>query len=129
MSIDFEFLEAAGMAFEDFMNTTLTGNEQGECFQNTAEFILMKPEFEGTLVMLCHGMVWNSRDEFYHPHAWLEWGDGVPLCIDPSNGEEHATILLAPMYYTIGRVKDVVRYTEDEVRDRLIETGVYGPWN
>ncbi len=116
-------------AWHDLVDTRKTGNDRGNCYENTARFVLDRGEFEGTPVMLCHGMV-ASEETPYHGHAWVEWGDGHPLVFDPSNGEPVATIMLAGDYYHAGKIYPgrVQRYTQDMVRHMVAQYETYGPW-
>lgn len=60
-------------------------------------------------------------------HAWIEDGDMV---IDKSNGRD--TYMPKFLYYSIGRIDELDNYhvyTPEQVRKKLIEHGVYGPWD
>lgn len=127
MELTKEWMEKATKDFAEFLDTTATGNARGECFENCARFIIEKPEFDGGPVILCQGKVWNQTNS-YHPHAWLEWGDGMGLVIDPSNDAPTAAIFPKPSYLAAGQCKSVRRFSINEVRRLLLKTRHYGPW-
>ena len=113
------------------LDTKGSGHTTGNCFQNAANFVMEKEEFDGEPIMLCHGMVWHPEKSFFHAHAWLEWGDGIGMVIDPSNGNTEALIAPVPVYYEAARIDPnlVTRYTREECMVNLVKTENWGPWN
>ncbi len=128
-----EVAKAFGDRWNKLLETDLTGNAMGECYRNSAEFVLHKSDldgnFEGSPLLLCHGDV-KGPDGTYHGHAWVEWGDGIPLVFDPSTGHPTSLIIPAPSYYELGGIDpdQVMRYTQSWVMQKLVETEFYGPW-
>lgn len=59
-----------------------------------------------------------------YDHAWIELGDDVVL--DVANGS--TDVVRREVYYAAGTVRDVVRYTREQARAAMVETGHYGPW-
>ena len=61
-------------------------------------------------------------------HAWIEVGDMV---FDQSNGRDMK--VPKDMYYRIGQVSTekgkMYRYTEQEARKKMLDSGHYGPWD
>lgn len=93
-------------------------NDGGQCFQKAfhlREKLGMKAE-------LCQGMVRGGSIP-YHCHAWVEL-DGV--CYDDSLGK--MIELPTPLYYALGHVKDVYRYSYLETLKWCLDTLHYGPW-
>lgn len=73
-----------------------------------------------------------------HAHAWCERTDvlEVPgrditthltMVIDHSNGKELE--IPAALYYKIGQISDVTRYSAHEMRVLLLRHSHYGPWD
>lgn len=124
-------LQRTAEAWQDFLDTSETGFEKGNCFENAAKFVMDKgPEFEGSYLILCHGMVWSEIHIRFHPHAWVEWGDGARLVIDPSTGDSSPAILLSRQYYRLGMIdmRTVKRFTRDELLKIVAREQNWGPW-
>ena len=66
--------------------------------------------------------VWTPE----HGHAWVESGDGEWV-IDSSQGK--TVVLPKAMYYHLGNVRRVMRYTQEQAREQLMKHGHYGPWD
>jgi len=90
----------------------------GDCYQVHAETIL-----NNCIGMLCHGTVWHP-DTGWHGHCWIELNKDMVL--DVSNG--HNFIVRRENYYTIGKIKDIQKYTPKQVRELVIKFENYGPW-
>lgn len=82
-------------------------------------------------LLLCHGEVFSHEAEIYHGHAWVEWGDGVGLVIDPSTGKPEPVIIALPTYYQLGKIDPatVKRFSADELVHLLAKHHNWGPWN
>jgi hypothetical protein len=101
--------------------------EDGDCFQVAADTLIYKHftgEDEGW--QLCHGQVvltGGPHKGVQTGHAWLEQDGYV---IDHSNGR----IFEGPsmLYYAIGNITGVRRYSYDELKTKVLEYGHYGPW-
>lgn len=122
-----EDLQHFAEAWEAFLNTQATGFRKGDCYENAARFVLAKPAYDGSEVVLVHAQV-HSPEAGWHGHAWLEWGDGVGLVLDPSCGEPTVAIFLPASYYRTGKVRKVRRFTPDEARRQMLKSKTFGPW-
>lgn len=96
----------------------------GDCYQAAGRAILgllpQVPMVRDTI--LCHGTVYGSKIGF-HGHAWIEIGD---IVFDYSNGQQIAT--RKEEYYKAGRVRNVARYTLEQVREQVRVHKTWGPW-
>jgi len=114
----------------------------GDCYEAAATLALYPSDqlarqiAAGAKVFVAHGTVWHEAVG-WHGHAWIEierqvWipqsQEAIPLheCLDKSNG--HDAMMPAAVYYYLGRVKDVHRYTVKQARAEMLRTRVYGPW-
>ncbi len=120
---------AAMHAWQDLLDTSRTGSDQGNCYENCAKFVLAKGDFDGSPLLLCHADVRHPENP-YHGHAWVEWGDGHPLVFDPSNGTEAVSLFSLANYYELAQIQPakVQRYTRNELRTMIVATETYGPW-
>ncbi|MHA1662240.1 MAG: hypothetical protein ACTSVR_03180 [Candidatus Thorarchaeota archaeon] len=107
----------------------------GDCFPTVGHFamdlkISGKPLDEWRVV---HGIVVGQAEilGLKYTHAWMELGRDwqYRLVFDYSNN--HDINILAQDYYSIGQIKpDMVRrYTIDEARKLMFDTGEFGPWD
>jgi hypothetical protein len=55
--------------------------------------------------------------------TWIEIGD---TCLDIANGLK--VIKEKEIYYALGKIKEVKRYTPKEAARLMIKTKTYGPW-
>lgn len=126
-------IQAAALNWEELLDTSKTGYSQGNCYENCARFVMSKGkpdgEFEGSLLLLCHGDV-RGRDGIYHGHAWIEWGDGIPLVFDPSSGHDQVMVAASSNYYQLAGIDPdaVRRYRVVDVRKQIVAHKYYGPW-
>lgn len=104
-------------------------NRNGDCFVVAGRYILdFKFMKEGGQYTLVHGVVTGQGAirGIRFLHAWIENGDMV---IDKSNGRD----LNVPkaLYYALGNInpEETVRYTMREAKLKMIETGIFGPWD
>jgi len=125
-----EILEEAAKRWKEFLDTSKTGYGQGLCYENAGRFVMQKKEFDGEPLFLCHGEVFASGKEIYHGHAWVEWGNGVGMVIDPSNGKPEAMIVVLPTYYQLGKIDPatVKRFTANELVHKVARHPHWGPW-
>jgi len=116
--------------WQDFLDTSKTGYAQGLCYENAGRFVTQKREFEGSPLLLCHGEVFSHEAEVYHGHAWVEWGDGVGMVIDPSTGKPEPVIAGRSTYYLMGKIDAaaVKRFTADELVHEAARHPRWGPW-
>lgn len=108
---------------EDKVNDKLTG---GDCYQVHLRALIDRTE-EG---LLCHGTVYHPKTG-RHGHCWIERtlsGDyGVVVwCRDIANG--HDVLWPRDLYYHIGQVEDVKRYTSEDAAILALGSGNHGPW-
>ena len=105
-------------------------NKYGDCFQSAYRFITesnwVRPLVNGTL-RLCHGVCVGNGGEVAgrtFVHAWVEDADTV---WDYSNGNK--VQIPKFIYYAVGRVSDVRRYTRRHAMNNALESGHYGYWD
>ena len=104
---------------------TLKPKLNGDCYKANANYFLyeVKPS-QAIHWKLCHGLAINRVDGKPYGHCWLEY-DG--MVIDKSNGLE--VELPIEMYYDIGNIEKVYKYTVKEVREKLIKFEHWGAWD
>lgn len=92
-------------------------------------------------VTLCHGLVVGQAgsevEDVRYWHAWVEVEHVVSHPTLPSNVRTVAVIDLSngndlnlprDLYYKLGRIGRVDRYSPDDVRSNMVQFGTYGPW-
>jgi hypothetical protein len=96
----------------------------GDCFKAAAEFVLGGTRDEP--LTLVHGTVLGTGpiQDIRFTHAWVELGDHV---YEVANG--HCVRMRAELYYRMGRVENVRRYTVTEALVEMLRTGHWGPWD
>jgi hypothetical protein len=91
----------------------------GKCYMLTGRYVMDHPD-----AILVHGTINGMRftgKNFDNPHAWIEEGDNVKdLVLDQQ--------LPRDIYYEVFGAKPVKKYTSDEARLIMIQTGNFGPW-
>lgn len=114
----------------DLLDTSQTGNTLGNCYRNSAEFVIEKKEFGGSLLKLAHADVRHPETGDYHGHAFVVWGDGIGMVIDPSNGRDEAGFFALPDYFRLGCIDpDSVKYYSREDAMRMsLRFEHWGPW-
>ena len=107
---------------------------EGDCFEAAVEFAIshggllrVGPEPTMPDLLIVHGEVTGQGKLLgrKYGHAWIE-ARGV--VIDTSNKRQ----IMLPIadYYALGRIgTNVHKYTVEQARRRMVETGVYGPWD
>ena len=82
--------------------------------------------------ILVHGIAFGRGGEaggLRYPHAWLE-SDVNDLVWDTSLFERDLNPLVdRRVYYALGDIRWMVRYTMREVRQMTLRKGTYGPWH
>lgn len=101
----------------------------GDCYEATAKYIIDNSLFGNKdNLILVHAEVTGQGDieGVKYGHAWVEDGNTV---IDVSNGRNIK--MDKKMYYALGNVnsKKMYRYSMSEVRKKLVDSGIYGPWD
>lgn len=96
----------------------------GRCFESAAGILIdFTYKFKGW--WLCHGVVTGTGGKVKgksYSHAWIE---SETLVFDT----EAVMMCDKDLYYKAGNVRDVVRYSEKEAREMLLQHKNYGPWN
>ena len=94
-------------------------NKNGDCFVVASNYVQKHPE-----AILCHGIVTGQGPiaGVQYNHAWVEEGDTV---IDKTVDITLPKIV----YYAIGNIEIVKRYTFKEMLEQMIEHETYGPWD
>ena len=94
-------------------------NKHGNCFVVAFNYVMSHPN--ATLV---HGIVTGQGplDGLQYNHAWAEEGDTV---ID------NTINLTVPklIYYAIGHIKIVKKYSYEQMIDNALSYRTYGPWD
>jgi len=95
----------------------------GQCYLESAKFILdaYRSKNDCNRWFLVHGEVFSPTYNEYIGHAWVEINDTV---FDSSVG------MVGPLegYYDYGKIKKFRKYTAEEMVDKLLKYGHYGPW-
>lgn len=91
---------------------------KGDCYQVHGRAIA----FDGIDGLLCHGEVYHEVTG-WHGHCWIEQGDTVT---DMANGKN--TSMPKELYYALGKVRNVIRYTSIQTRKKIVETKNWGAW-
>ena len=96
-------------------------NQGGNCYQVAYQYFTNKRT--GKLV---HGLVMGqgALDGIRYVHAWVEDGNTV---IDKTLPQRFQKMSKRE-YYKIGKITNTFSYDQEEVLEKVIETGVYGPW-
>jgi hypothetical protein len=105
--------------------------ELGQCFQNSAHFML---EADPGLVQdlrLVHAVCVGQGpiEGIRFAHAWVELAGKVAIDVTDVHKGKEATKLLAEQYRRIGQVSNVVEYTRLEMVKELVKHTHYGPWD
>ena len=97
----------------------------GDCFDSAVRVLY---SLEDDSARLVHGIVDNTLDGRPMLHAWTERElfPGLIVCVDKSNG--HDVTVPRDLYYKIGNVRGVERYTIERAAENMIRFEHYGPW-
>lgn len=119
---------------------------EGNCYDTAFDYV-MRHHGEDPTLRLVHAVVLTAAGPYEglpHGHAWVERTqiltipDDAPeafknfpdtalvWAIDKANG--HDVEIPVAMYYGIGRVSQIHRYTYEEMTRWVVETGHYGHW-
>ena len=96
----------------------------GNCFENCARFLIDAVDSD---IILVHAQC-TGRGEIAgveYGHAFLLLGDGA-VVLDLTTDQPVACD--AGTYYDIGNVREVARYTRDEMMTELRAWEHFGPW-
>ncbi len=110
--------------FTDLQEGIPKKNKDGDCYQKALRY--MESHHSSTL-RLVHGLVdgQGALKGITYNHAWVEDGDNI---IDMTLPKELQKALNKTIYYALGNIKTVCRYTHEEMREKVLEEGTYGPW-
>lgn len=107
----------------------------GNCFQNSAEYILANPDRDLTLV---HCNVVGTGEKLKgvsYQHAFvielmkIEEDCFMETAIDVTHDIDNPTIIPLDYYRNIGQVSKEIRYTPSEMRQMMLSTKHYGAWD
>jgi len=96
----------------------------GSCFDCAGHLLMDTPEIQDDAKLVHATVAGQGRlTGIRFVHAWVEVGDTV---LDNSTGS--LKVIPKELYYGLGNVRDVHRYTYREMIDKIIETENWGPW-
>ena len=94
----------------------------GDCFiKNGHDFMDLKSKD----AVIVHGIVTNTKTYKPMSHCWIE-DEEAEMVIDVSNGNDN--IIPSQLYYAIGNVTEVKKYSKKEYYKKLMEFEHWGPW-
>lgn len=111
----------------------LSKEQYGNCYEAAAKYMMANTLFAGSQsnknLRLVHGEVRGQgpMEGKTFGHAWIEDGNDV---IDNSNGRNLRIPKL--VYYHFGDIHNLNNYhvyKPTEARDKMLETGIFGPWD
>jgi hypothetical protein len=101
----------------------------GDCYEAAAKYVIENSILGSKKnLKLVHGEVagQGELDGVNFGHAWVLDGNKV---IDKSNGGN--LVLPKSAYYDLGKIDEIGNihvYTPEQMRDKLLKFGHYGPW-
>lgn len=95
----------------------------GDCYEVAGNYAMLHRDDKDTFVV--HGEVSGQGvlAGINYDHAWIEKGEDV---IDDSNGRH--IVIPKVLYYAIGHIHKVKKYTPKEALSKMLKTGHYGDW-
>ena len=110
----------------------------GDCYEAAAKYILSvgNPVFGGTAGAAANLVVVHAEVMGQGGIAGVQYGHGFVVdkstdtVIDTSNGRDLR--LPRVIYYAIGQIEyigNIYEYTLEEVAEKMLESGHYGPWD
>lgn len=101
---------------------------RGDCFEVAGKYVAGLGGTGRGSGVLVHGLVTGQGPVagLRFGHAWVEIGDEV---MDRSNGRNLR--LPRAVYYATGKIdaSSTFRYTPEQAREKMLDTGHYGPWD
>ena len=103
---------------------------RGNCYEANARKMLLGDGYQDCV--LVHAVVRNALDGEPMGHCWLERGDAI---YDFSQANTRPDLKIEKvLYYELGGIpvagyEDRCEYTIDQVREKVAETGHWGPWD
>lgn len=98
----------------------------GDCYEANFNEFFYDGFYNFNNTKLVHGIVINQRDGLPMGHCWVETDNGKTV-IDKSNGRNIK--MSAKAYYGIGQIQTTFKYTMDEARRKILDSGHYGYWD
>lgn len=97
-------------------------NKNGDCYVKAYRYQESNPE-----VTLVHGLVAGQGPlaGIVYNHAWCEHNGKI---IDMTLKPEVQKSLPIELYYAIGNIKVFFKYNNEERIEKVLDSGVYGPW-
>ena len=92
----------------------------GNCYQDAYNFLVEYPSSDSKLI---HGTVYSEGLKRRIGHAWIELCGG-DVILDPS----YNLCVSVERYHEIGQHETDARYTRQEMLNKAIGTGHFGPW-
>lgn len=104
---------------------------RGNCYESAFEYVLEMHRLGNEEFVLVHGLptmqAGGPTPGEKYCHAWVEVGDFV---LDRTASKDGSTLTLPKIvYYELGQISEVVRYTFSEAARKVVESGHYGPWD
>ena len=103
----------------------------GDCYEAAGRFMMDQCTFGSSCdLRLVHGEVMGQGpvEGITFGHAWIL--DDRGMVIDKSNGRD--VMLPESIYYKAGQIDsidNVIEYSWDEARKKILEYGHWGPWD
>lgn len=99
--------------------------QHGNCYKAAATLLIDNRDLS---FLLCHGDAIGTGPikGIKFGHAWVETPDGN-LVFDFANGKQ--AIVPAAIYYKVGQITNVHRYTIKQAAKLIVEHAHYGPWH
>ena len=91
----------------------------GKCYMYAYKFVEKNPSY-----LLVHGYIKDSIHGRVIDHAWAEHKSGNKV-YDPTTDQFYNTL----EYVRLLNPEVVERYTRDEMWEKALDTGVFGPWH
>lgn len=112
------------MNFKSYISESIPeANKNGDCYIQAYNYISNNPK-----VVLVHGLVHGqgALEGIIYNHAWCEDGNKI---IDMTLPVKLQKSLSKDLYYAIGQIETVHKYTYEEMIEKVVEEGTYGPWD
>jgi len=96
-------------------------NKGGNCYQVAYRYSQNHPDLK-----LVHGLVQGqgALKGVRYNHAWVEDTKNVFDLTLPKKYQK----MPKEDYYALGKIKDVFRYSQKEILDKILKYETYGPW-
>jgi len=100
-------------------------NQGGDCFVVSYQYF-QKNALRNDKLRLVHGLVTGQGaiEGIVYNHAWVEDDNMVIDKTLPKNMQK----IPKSLYYKMGKIKTTYKYNYEEVLEKVVEIGTYGPW-